>query len=393
MAAASTPGVRERHARSCGRNEGRRRCTCTPSYEASVPAGTSGQKHRKSFPTRAAAIAWRRDSIRAIEEGRLVVGPTPTVREASEELLAGMADGSIRNRSGDPFKPSVVAAYRSSLDVHLLPALGARRLGDLRLGDVQRLVDDLARRGLNASTIRNALMPLRVIVRLALVRGELAVSPVTGVQLPAVRGTRDRFATPEEAARLIAAAPERDRAIWATAFYAGLRRAELRGLLWDDVDFDRGVIRVHRQWDRYAHGDVAPKSAASMRTVPFALILQEHLLLHRASFGHADRVFATASGLPFDAGEVMGRGRKAWATAGLQPIKLHEARHTYASLMAEAGVPIEDLSEFMGHSTINLTIKTYRHLYPQARERAARALDALMAGAATQRRIGQLEAE
>ena len=52
-----------------------------------------------------------------------------------------------------------------------------------------------------------------------------------------------------------------------------------------------------------------------------------------------------------------------------------------------------NLSEFMGHSTINLTIKTYRHLYPQARERAARALDALMAGAATQRRIEQLEAE
>jgi integrase len=389
MARSPAPGIRERHARSCGRNEGRR-CTCTPSFEASVPAGVSGEKYRKSFPTRAAAAAWRRSSISAIEEGRLTLGKTPTVREAAEELFVGTADGSIRNRSGDPYKPSVVASYRNSLEVHVLPALGARRLGDLRVRDVQTFIDTLVRAGLNAATIRNAVMPLRVIARRALLQGDLVINPVSGVRLPAVRGTRDRFATPQEAAELIEAAPDRDRTIWATAFYAGLRRGELQGLHWDDVEFDRGVLRVRRQWDRYVHAETTPKSAAGTRSVPLTLVLQDHLLRHQAASSGGERVFAAASGQPFDPGELMVRARRAWGAAGLEPVCLHEARHSYASLMAEAGVPIEDLSEFLGHSTINLTIKTYRHLYPQARERAARALDALIAGAATERRIRQM---
>jgi integrase len=124
--------------------------------------------------------------------------------------------------------------------------------------------------------------------------------------------------------------------------------------------------------------------------VPLTLVLQDHLLRHQAASSGGERVFAAASGQPFDPGELMVRARRAWGAAGLEPVCLHEARHSYASLMAEAGVPIEDLSEFLGHSTINLTIKTYRHLYPQARERAARALDALIAGAATERRIRQM---
>ena len=74
----------------------------------------------------------------------------------------------------------------------------------------------------------------------------------------------------------------------------------------------------------------------------------------------------------------------------LEPIELHGARHTFASLMAEAGVPIEDLSEFLGHSTINLTVKTYRHLYPEARRRAAAALDAFLAAADTATRLRHL---
>jgi integrase len=125
--------------------------------------------------------------------------------------------------------------------------------------------------------------------------------------------------------------------------------------------------------------------------VPFALILQEHLRRHREAFGEHQRVLATASGLPFDPSDLTRCATKSWATAGLQPIELHAARHTFASLMAEAGVPIEDLSEFMGHTTINLTVKTYRHLYPEARRRAAAALDAFLAAADSESRLRQLE--
>src|SRR5215210_2852897 len=94
--------------------------------------------------------------------------------------------------------------------------------------------------GADASTVRNALMPLRAICRRAVSRGDLAVNPTTDLDLPAVEGRRERIASPEEAARLLAALPARDRALWATAMYGGLRRGELQALAWEQVDLATG---------------------------------------------------------------------------------------------------------------------------------------------------------
>ncbi len=85
--------------------------------------------------------------------------------------------------------------------------------------------------GADPSTIRNAVNPLRVINRQAMLLDEVALDPRHGVRLPAVRGRRDRVASPAEAADLIAAVDELDRPLWAAAFYTGLRRGELRGLV------------------------------------------------------------------------------------------------------------------------------------------------------------------
>jgi hypothetical protein len=84
----------------------------------------------------------------------------------------------------------------------------------------------------------------------------------------------------------------------------------------------------------------------------------------------------------FEPSTLADRARKAWLQAGLSPITLHEARHTYASLMAAAGVPLEDVADYMGHSTVEVTRKLYRHLYPDSRRRAADALEAFLEGAA-----------
>jgi integrase len=131
------------------------------------------------------------------------------------------------NRSGGVYKPSVVRSYEGALRLRVLPELGARRLTDVERADLQALVDRMVVGGHGASTIRNALLPVRAIYRRALVRGDVAVNPTTGLELPAVRGARDRGASPDEAKRLLAAL-ERDRALWATAIFAGLRRGELR---------------------------------------------------------------------------------------------------------------------------------------------------------------------
>ncbi len=88
---------------------------------------------------------------------------------------------------------------------------------------------------------------------------EVAENPTKGLTLPAVRGRRDRIARPQEAAALIETLELADRAIYATALYAGLRRGELRGLRWTDVDFERNLIRVERAWDDRA-GEIEPSS-------------------------------------------------------------------------------------------------------------------------------------
>jgi integrase len=81
-------------------------------------------------------------------------------------------------------------------------------------------------------------MPLRVIYRRAVSHGEISINPTTGLELPAVRGRRDRIATPEQAAQLLNALRAGDRAVWAVALYAGLRRGELMALRWQDIDLD-----------------------------------------------------------------------------------------------------------------------------------------------------------
>ena len=105
------------------------------------------------------------------------------------------------------------------------------RLGDVKRRHVQRLADDLVADGFSPSGVRNAIMPLRVIYRRAIRDEIVAVNPCVGIDLPANRSARVEIVSPEHAAALIDALDEeRDRGLWATAFYAGLRRGELMAL-------------------------------------------------------------------------------------------------------------------------------------------------------------------
>lgn len=113
-----------------------------------------------------------------------------TLREAAEAWLAGAREGSIRNRSGDRYKPSVIRSYETSLRLRVLPQLGGRKLSEVRRSDLQDFADRLLADGAEPSTIRNSLMPVRAIFRRAVARGEVAVNPTSGLELPAVRAAR-----------------------------------------------------------------------------------------------------------------------------------------------------------------------------------------------------------
>ncbi|MGZ4380862.1 MAG: tyrosine-type recombinase/integrase [Gaiellaceae bacterium] len=381
-------GITMRHLKEC-KSHSDGRCNCRPTYQASVWSKRDQRRIKKSFATLAEAKAWRAETQTAVRRGTMRAPSQLTLREASTSWLEGVRAGTIRNRSGDRYKPSVIRGYETSLRKRLLPELGGKRISDIHRADVQGLVDRMLGKQIDPSTIRNSLMPLRAIFRRAVARGEVAVNPTSGLELPAIRGRRDRIVAPDQGAKLIEALAPRDRALWATALYAGLRRGELQALRWDDVDLAKGVIRVELAWD-VREGEIEPKSHAGRRTVPIAAALRDYLVEHKQQASGNDRIFARPDGHAFDAPTVDARAKTAWRRAGLEPITMHEARHTFASLMIAAGVNAKALATYMGHASVTITYDRYGHLMPGNEVEAAALLDAYLERANTQARLAQL---
>jgi integrase len=391
-----TPGIVERHARSCPTRAGGK-CgkPCVPSFEAWVWSRQEQKKIRRSFPTIAAAKSWRADATRPAREGTLRSPSKITLRQEVVEWLEGARAGTISKRGGETYSPAALRGYETALRRRVLPDLGAKRISEVQRLDLQDLVDRLKAAGVGASTIRNTIVPLQAIFRRALARNRITVNPALGLELPAITGRRERIADPAEAARLLDALPEADRPIWATAMYAGLRRGELLALRWNDIDLTAGVIRVERSWDLRT-GPVRPKSRAGTRVVPIPQVLRGHLAAHRLrSTADGDAlVFGRSPSTPFDPMAVSDRAACAWAAAvvgaffagralEVAPITLHECRHTFASLMIAAGVNAKAISTYMGHASVSITLDRYGHLMPGNESQAAALLDAYLATAET----------
>jgi integrase len=365
-----------------------------------------GKKIRKTFPTKAAAVAWRTDASTAVRR-KILRAPTPTtLKQAADAWLAGAREGLIRTRSGELYKPGAIRAYERALRKRLLPELGHLRVSEIARSDLQDIVDHLLAEGVSASTIAGTMLPMRAIYRRALSRGEVSVNPTTGLEIPAARGGRDRIAPPEECTELLAALSH-DRALWATAMFAGLRRGELMALRVEDVDLGAGVIHVRRGWDVVA-GEIATKSGRDRR-VPIAGVLRDHLDEHLLGLGWSEGlVFGVSAVSPFTITPTARRAQKAWEAENTRRVKaaekaqdpedvqllaaitLHECRHTFASLMIAAGVNAKALSTYMGHSTISITLDRYGHLMPGNEAEAAGLLDAYLARADTKARLAQI---
>ena len=175
---------------------------------------------------------------------------------------------------------------------------------------------------------------------------------------------------------MLAAVPAGDRAIWATALYAGLRYGELRALRWSSVDLAASSIRVAESWDA-KEGSIAPKTRTSRRSTPLPGLLRDYLMEHRMARGEPadDSLVFGNDGVPFQAAVIYRRADRSWQNRSLGRLRLHQARHTYASFMIAAGVNAKALSSFMGHSSIKVTFDLYGHLMPGTEAEAAALLD------------------
>ena len=399
------PGIRTRHSRSCPSRSGRdctaeRKNGCRPAFEAWVFDRRSGSKIRKTFPTLSAAKSWRSDALSQLQRGRLISTTRKTLREAAEAWQAGAEAKPpvILTRSGTRYKPSVLRGYEADMRNYVLPDLGGVRLADVRRGDLQELVDRLIGRGLSASKVRNVLMPVRALYRHAIERDDILVNPTSNLRLPADLGRRERVATAAEAVSLLVSLREQDQALWATAFYAGLRLGELQALRWVDVDLAAGVIRVEWSWD-VKEGLIEPKSRKGVRRVPITGALRDYLTAHKVLTGRAgpDFVFGSQADRPFTPSHIRKYASLAWDAANadreeqglepLNPIGLHECRHTFVTLMFDAGLSLERIGDYVGHSSTYMTDR-YRHLLEGHEAEAALLLDAYLARADTRRRAG-----
>jgi integrase len=394
--ARTTPGVLYRHSRECHNSD---RCgnRCNESdtpWEAWVYSKRDKKKIRRRCRTQAEAKGWRIDAMKAVKDKRLRAPSSKTLRKEVDEWLAGARDGRILNKRNEPYKPAVIRGYESALRLRVLPTLGDRKLADIDLADLLELKESLLGKGCSGSTIRNSFVPLQAIYRRARRNGTVPVNPAVDLDLP-TSGRRDRAATPAQAAELLDVLPTFEAAVHASAFYAGLRRGELRGLRVRDVDFAAATIRVEQSWD-IKEGPIAPKSRAGVRTVPMLEVLRPYLVPFADLRNDGDGLFfGTLAEGAFEPRNIDRKARRALKAendsrviaaeeAGAEAVLvewfgLHEARHSFSTYLDHAGVSETRADRYMGHSAPGVAGR-YRHLLPGQLAEDAKRVDAYLAG-------------
>lgn len=387
-------GVEIRHGLACGFRQ-RKACDCRPGIRTRV--AFDGRSARRSFNDRdlgstadrvAAAKKWRIDAALAMRNGTLPAAGDDTVegtvKGLVEKFLTGAEKGHIKSRNGLAYAPSTLRRMRQAAECRVIPKFGDRDPDTLTADELERFVEELNEQGLSASSVQNTIKPLAAMYRWAhRTRRVRRGNPTVGLQLPSGGGTRQRIATPDEAAALLDALPEDDRVLWAIAFYGGLRRSEVLGLRWEDLDTAGRRIHVRTTYhlETDALRDIG-KSEAALRTVPMPVLLVPELARHALRTGRRSG-FVIGGDAPGIAHwtTFLSDAYKAWDAAGMQKLCFHEARHTYASWIIAAAVRSgeavdwKELAVLMGHADIAWTIKKYQKLLPDNLERAGARLD------------------
>jgi integrase len=279
-------------------------------------------------------------------------------------------------------RPRTYEGYAYRLERHVVPRLGRLRLDEIGVDDILALISELREGGYSGWSIRSILTPLSRIFSHAVRRDVIPVSPISKLdrsERPAVWKREQRVLNGEEIGRLLDAAPPRHRTLIACAVLTGLRQSELLGLRWRDVNFDNELIHVRSALDRHGN-DVPPKTQHAVRDVVLIPALAEMLREHRRTSAYdrpADYVFASRVGTPLHWRNVSRRALKpALAEAGIEPLRWHDLRHTFASLLIGGGANVVFTSRQLGHGSSDITLRVYSHLFDRA-EQAQRTRDIL----------------
>jgi len=367
-----------------------RGATWTAYWWVTGPDGNRRQRSKGGFAKKTAASAHLTEVLAAVQDGSW---SEPTDRHmtvaayAREHWLPSL-----------DLRPGTVAQYRHVAEAWVLPHLGGERLASLTPAHVERMLAQLrisgARSGrpLSDRSVQMAHLVARMMCEHALRRGYLQRNPVTVVARPRARSAEMHAWSADEVRTFLATvATDRLRAAWVLFLARGPRRGEVAGMRWSDVDLDAGRWRVVHT--RISVGgtvvESTPKTAAGRRSIPLdgqivAILrqLRAAQAAERLAFGpgwqDSGYVFVDQEGRPYHPEALSDRWEALVKAADVPRIRLHDARHTAATLMLSNGTPTKVASELLGHASPMITQSLYQHVMPGMSEAAGQALSALI---------------
>lgn len=377
-------------AKRCGRCVGDR-FTWTYVVDVAPREAPRDQRTKGGFGTKAAALEAMNTLQSDISGGTFVEPSRQTVAAYLGEWIKAVRPPAIR---GGTWR-----GYRDNVDRLIVPRIGDVPLQHLTRAKVKALYAELATSGgrggrpLAVKTVHNVHLTLRRALGDAVDDRILTSNPADGAhRLPRDRGLEMKTWTGAELGRFLAGvADDALFGLWRLASQTGMRRGELLGLRWRDVDLEAGRVQVVQQRVRGEEGVVygPPKTTAGRRRIDLDAVtmvaLREHRrrqVADRLAFGpgyaDADLVFAHADGSPLDPDSVSGSFERAVRRLSLPAIRLHDLRHTHATLALSAGIHPKVVQERLGHSSITVTMDVYSHAIPAMQADAATRIAAIV---------------
>jgi integrase len=369
--------VRETVVVTRGRNEGavyydasRKRWRA----EVSLGYRADGRRRRRRFTAKTKKEVLellRRATLGAAER-------TPCERPTLSEWL----DVWLERHCGG-LAPATTASYRTDCVSRIAPALGGTKVADLTAAHVQSLYDELKAKGLSARSVQRAGVTLGKALSDAVANGFLKSNPVSLVRKPRPEPKRVRALTAEEIRRLLSAAEgHRLRPLLVLALDSGARQGELFALRAGDIDLDSRKVLISRSLEEIGgiHRE-KPTKTRKERSITISATTAASLrrLLADEPTEPNGPVFRNDAGGWLDKSNFHRNLWTRWLkAAGLEGVRFHDLRHTCASQLLRAGIPIKTVSERLGHANVSTTLNVYAHTLPGMDSAAADAMDGLL---------------
>lgn len=360
--------------------------------EKDPETGLTKPRWVSGYATRKAAAAARADAMAAMNHGTYVAPREMTVGDWLDQWIDGHAL---------ELKPSTAASYRANIARYLKPHLGAERVQSLSPARLSVVFRDLYERGgrdgrpLSPRTVEFARAVLRRAMSDAVLERIIPVNPVTGTKRPKVTKPKHQTWTGDQLRTYLDQAPaHRFGAMYAVAAATGMRRGELCGLRWVDVDLDAGVVRVEQSVTQISRDRIlgTPKNH-ERRTVgidPTTVATLRALRLEQTKArlawgagweGVGGFVFGWENGAPVLPDYVSKDFVTTQAGTDLPRLKLHELRHTHATLLLREGVPVHVVAKRLGHKDPSVTLNVYADAIPDDDDRAVEVFTRAVFGA------------